>query len=85
MGRREKLVDRFLRLPKDFTFDEVVTLQGYFNYHIDNKGSTSGSRVAFVNGQTGDSINLHRPHPGAIMKEWMMKQLYLHLKLNGLI
>lgn len=48
MGRREKLVDRFLRLPKDFTFDEVVTLLGYFNYHIDNKGSTLSICIGLI-------------------------------------
>lgn len=27
-------------------------------------------------------IDLHRPHPGSIMKEWMMKEIYRHLKNN---
>lgn len=36
-------------------------------------------------GATGASINIHRPHPGSIMKEWMMKQVYLHLSAKGLI
>lgn len=36
MGRKEKLIRRFLQLPKDFTFDEIITLLGYFDYRIDN-------------------------------------------------
>lgn len=85
MGRKEKLIRRFLQLPKDFTFDEIITLLGYFDYRIDNKGATSGSRVSFKNTKTGVSINIHKPHPGSVMKEWMMKQIYLHLKNNSLI
>lgn len=30
-------------------------------------------------------IDIHRPHPGSIMKEWMMKAIYKHLKDNKLI
>lgn len=85
MGRKEKLIRRFLQLPKDFTFDEIITLLGYFDYKIDNKGATSGSRASFKNTKTGVSINIHKPHPGPVMKEWMMKQIYLHLKNNSLI
>ena len=85
MGRKEKLIRRFLQLPKDFTFDEIITLLGYFDYRIDNKGTTSGSRVSFKNTKIGVSINIHKPHPSPVMKEWMMKQIYLHLKNNSLI
>lgn len=84
MGRKEKLVQRFLRLPKDFTFEETVTLLGYLGYRVQNKGITSGSRIRFVN-VDGEFIDLHRPHPGSIMKEWMMKKIYVHLKSKSLI
>jgi hypothetical protein len=85
MGKREKLIERFMRLPKDFTFEEVETLMSYFGYQKHNKGATSGSRIRFFNQETNSFIDLHRPHPGSIMKEWMMKTLYRHLKENGLI
>ena len=81
MGRKEKLIQRFLKLPKDFTFEETITLLGY---RIHNKGATSGSRIRFVN-DLGEFIDLHRPHPGSIMKEWMMKKIYLYLKFKNLI
>ncbi len=84
MGQKDKLLQRFLRLPKDFTFEETVTLLGYLEYSIHNKGATSGSRIRFVNA-SGEFIDLHRPHPGSIMKEWMMKKIYVHLKLKNLI
>ena len=39
--RRVKLIQRFLKLPKDFTFDETITLLGYLGYRIHNKGKSS--------------------------------------------
>ncbi len=32
MGSKEKLIERFKKLPKDFTFEESVSLLGYFGY-----------------------------------------------------
>lgn len=77
--------ERFKKLPKDFTFEESLSLLGYFGYIRHNKGATSGSRIRFKNEETGQYIDIHRPHPGSIMKAWMMKAIYQHLKNNGLI
>lgn len=85
MWTKEKLVERFKKKPKDFTYDETVGLLSYFGYEVHNKGATSGSRVRFKNMQTGIYIDIHRPHPGSIMKEWMLKAIYQHLKSNNLI
>lgn len=85
MGKKEKLKDRFKTLPKDFTFEEAKTLMGILGYTIHNKGATSGSRIRFKNEALGVYIDLHKPHPGSIMKEWMMKEMYKHLKANNLI
>lgn len=85
MGTRDKLIERFKKLPKDFSFEETVTLLSYFGYEKHNKGASSGSRIRFFNPKTKEFINLHRPHPGSIMKGWMMKEIYNHLKEHGLI
>ena len=94
MGSKEKLVERFKKKPKDFTYEETVSLLAYeetvsllahFGYSEYQKGATSGSRVRFKNDATGSYIDIHRPHPGSIMKEWMVKTIYQHLKNNGLI
>ncbi len=85
MSGKDKLVERFRRLPKDFTFEETVRLLSAFGYTVHNKGATSGSRIRFKNESTEDYIDLHRPHPGSIMKEWMMKEIHKHLKSKGLI
>lgn len=85
MGTKEKLIERFCKQPKDFTYDEVVKLLSAFGYAVHNKGATSGSRIRFKNEKTEQYIDIHKPHPGSIMKEWMMKAIYQHLKSNGLI
>lgn len=49
MSQKEKLVKRFLSLPNDFNYDELIKLLGYFDFKEIKTGITSGSRVRFVN------------------------------------
>jgi hypothetical protein len=74
MSKKEKLIDRFLSMPSDFHYDEMVTLLGYFGFYEVKKGKTSGSRVKFEN-EEGVPIILHKPHPSGIMKKYQMKQV----------
>ena len=66
MVTRDKLIERFKRQPKDFTFDELTRLLEIYGFEISNKGKTSGSRVVFKNGDK-KPIMLHKPHPGNII------------------
>ena len=84
MGTKEKLRERFLKLPSDFTFDEMQRLLEGYGYQKSDKGRTSGSRVIFKNGDKRP-IMLHKPHPGNIVKDYAMKQVYADLKEAGLI
>ena len=45
MSKRDKLVNRLLEKPKDFSFDEMVALLSYYGYKL-KQGS--GSSVKFV-------------------------------------
>jgi hypothetical protein len=63
MSKEEKLKQKLLTLPKDFTFDELSTLLRRLGFDVSNKGATSGSRVAFINKETKDIIRVHKPHP----------------------
>ncbi len=74
MSKKEKLIDRFLSMPSDFHYDEMVKLLGYFGFNEMKKGKTSGSRVKFEN-EEGVPIILHKPHPSGIMKKYQMKQV----------
>ena len=85
MGTKEKLIERFKRQPKDFTFDEMVKLLVGFGYSISTKGKTSGSRIRFINKASLSVIDMHRPHPSNVMNEGVMKDVYTKLKNNFLI
>jgi len=74
MSQKEKLVKRFLSLPTDFHYDELIKLLGYFDFKEIKTGITSGSRVRFVNSD-GKNIIMHRPHPTGIMKHYQLKQI----------
>jgi hypothetical protein len=43
------------------------------------KGKTGGSRVKF-NYAVNDVINLHKPHPGYIVKQYVIRQILEKLK-----
>ena len=74
MNRKEKLIARFLSMPSDFQYDEMVKLFGYFDFEEVKKGETSGSRVKFMNPE-GIPIMLHKPHPSRTMKHYQLKQI----------
>lgn len=84
MGTKEKLRERFKKMPSDFTFDEMQRLLEGYGYEKSNKGKTSGSRIIYKNGDKRP-IMLHKPHPGNIVREYAMKQVLEDLKEAGLI
>lgn len=84
MGTKEKLVERFLSMPKDFTFEELTRLLAIFGYLPCDKGRTSGSRVIFRNA-TKRPIMFHRPHPGNIVKVYVLRSIKADLEAAGLL
>ena len=72
-------------MPKDFTFDEMVNLFTQFGFRLNNKGTSSGSRIEFVNDSNNDSFIMHKPHPANIIKGYMMKQASIYLKAKRYI
>ncbi len=83
MGKKEKLIQRLLSVPKDFTFEEMQSLLEILGFEFSNKGKTSGSRVKFYNGKT--VIILHKPHPRKELLEYQIKQIIEKLKEDDLI
>lgn len=70
MSKKDKLRKRLDTLPKDFTWDELVTLMGQYGFTL-LKGS--GSRRKFVNADKR-LVSLHSPHPGNIVKTYALEQ-----------
>lgn len=85
MTKRDKIIIRLLSRPANFTFDEARNLLGGLNYKEDNRGRTSGSRVAFINIETKHIIRLHKPHPGNILKKYQVDELIDTLESQGVI
>lgn len=85
MTTKEKLLERFLRLPRDFTYQELTRLLNGFGYVEETKGKTSGSRVIFFNKHKEHLILLHKPHPGNMLKAYVMKYVLEELKTIGFI
>ena len=73
MTRRDKLVARFRRRPKDLTWDELVRLLEALGYTETRTGKTGGSRRRFVH-PTAPAIALHKPHPGNIVKTYVIDE-----------
>ncbi len=80
MTQKDKLVARFLTIPADFHYDEVMKLLNYYGFYEVEKGKTSGSRVRFVS-KNGVPIMFHKPHPNGILKKYQLKQIREVLKL----
>jgi hypothetical protein len=82
MTRFQKLLDRFLSRPKDFSYNELVRLLRGFGY-IQQQGA--GSRVVFTNEKIKHNIKLHKPHPGSILKMYQVDLIIRELRSNKLI
>ena len=85
MSKKDKLIERLLSRPTDFTFNEASTLLGYFGYLILRAGKTSGSRVTFADREKNDYIRLHKPHPRNILKEYQVDDIITALKERELL
>lgn len=85
MSKKDKLIRRLLEIPKDFSYDELVNLLHYFEFEVENKGKTSGSAVKFKNTRTGMRIYLHKPHPGNIVKKYILHDVIDMLKRGGFL
>ncbi len=84
MSKKEKLLKRLKSKPKDFTYEEAVTLLLQLGFEECNKGKTSGSRVGFKKDRN-TKIQLHRPHPGKILKKYQIESLLEDLERYGVI
>lgn len=84
MSQRDKLIARFQGRPKDFTWDELVRLLEGLGYGEAASGKTGGSRRRFVHA-TAPAITLHKPHPGNIVKMYVIEDVLRLLTEEGLI
>jgi len=84
MSKRDKLVERLLSNPKDFTFEEMSSVLNRFGYSQVKSGKASGSRVAFSNDER-DYIRVHKPHPRSILKDIPSQKFNCRLERKGFV
>ncbi|MFY2510454.1 type II toxin-antitoxin system HicA family toxin [Vibrio pectenicida] len=69
MSKHDKLLNRLLSKPKDFTWDELNKLLSSFDYELSNG---KGSRRKFIHRKKNQVISLHEPHPQNIIKRYVI-------------
>lgn len=84
MSRRDKLIARLKGRPRDFTWDELVRLLEGLGYTEAQSGKTGGSRRRFLHA-SAPTIALHKPHPGNIVKMYVIDDVLRVLTEEGLI
>ncbi len=84
MSKFEKELKRLQTKPKDFTYDEAKNILNKLGFYEENKGKTSGSRVVFISDKE-IKIELHKPHPGNVLKPYQINILINKLKEIGVI
>jgi hypothetical protein len=85
MPKKQKLLERFLKRPNDFTWKETQTLLLSLGYEMDNKGKTSGSRILFYYPSCNYPLRLHKPHNPKILRKYHFDAIIKSLKEVGLI
>ncbi len=81
MSKKDKLVEKLLKKPKDFTFNEMKSLLSYFGYGLKQGGKGSG--VKFIKEGSNEIINFHKPHPDGILKHYVLEQVIEKLRKDG--
>ena len=84
MSRKNKLVSRFRQRPKDFAWNELITMLKYLGYREVKTGRTGGSRRRFLH-QEAATITLHKPHPQNVLKRYAIDQVLDVLKQENLL
>lgn len=86
MSKKQKLRDRFLRIPapKDFRWEELETMMDGFGFSFDASGG--GSHGHFVKSDDKDkTIDISKPHPDGILLSYQIKEIKSKLGEWGLL
>lgn len=84
MSRKDKLIQRFLSQPKDFSWEELLVLLSFLGFEEVRTGKTGGSRRRFVN-TDAVVITLHKPHPRNVLKAYQIEQIIEVLRQEGVL
>ncbi len=77
VARANKTLDRLLSKPRDFTWDELKTLLGHFDYELK---TTGGSSRKFIHVETRATFMIHEPHPAHVLKMYQIQDVIRFLR-----
>lgn len=73
MGRKEKLKAKLDTLPKNFTWDELVSLMSQYGFKLLNAKRGSGRK--FYNPEKDRLAIFHEPHPENTLKRYVLEEV----------
>jgi hypothetical protein len=85
MSKHQKLREKLLKLPRNFTYKEIVTLLRGYGYKEEERRRSAGSAVIFYNKPLNDKIMFHKPHPGNELKRYILEMIIEKLKINKML
>lgn len=85
MSKKRKTILRLLKVPKDFTWDELEAALVTLGFEAIKNSKTGGSRRKFYHKGVRMVINLLKPHPSNIVKGYAIRQVIEKLKETRLI
>lgn len=76
MTKREKLLAKLRRkpAPRDFTWDELVTVMAHHGFELKQTGG--GSHCHFINAELV-VLNIAKPHPSNMLKKYQITEALL--------
>lgn len=83
MSKLEKVKQRILSIPSDYSYDEVNYLLKQIGFIESNLGKTSGSRVRFYREMDQKIIRFHKPHTKNILNKETIKDIVSTLIKSG--
>ncbi len=82
MSKQEKALRRLSSKPKDFTWQELVSLMTGLSFILEKAG---GSGRKFVRIETGAILFIHEPHPEKTLKAYQVRDAIDLLKREGFL
>lgn len=79
MSKKDKLLEKLLSRPANFTWDEAVNLMKHHHFRLVKQ---SGSRRVFRH-DSGLKVFLHEPHPQNTLLDYAMEKLIDGLRSTG--
>ncbi|NIE98498.1 type II toxin-antitoxin system HicA family toxin [Pantoea sp. Acro-805] len=73
MARKEKLKAKLDILPKNFTWEELVTLMSQYGFRVLNAKRGSGRK--FYNEKLDRIAIFHEPHPENTLKRYVLEEV----------